>query len=126
MKRVYSRAISLFAIAALLFTQLAVSAYACPMLADALNAQDEVISALASSADDADMGQLGLCQKHCENGQQSVSESGAPLASVVLAPAFVVSLPAVQASSVPSTALYPALIHATSPPLRIRDCCFRI
>lgn len=126
MKRVYSRAVSLFAIVALLFSQLAVSAYACPMLAESMRARDVVIDASASSCDETDMGQPSLCQKHCENGQQNVNDAGSPLASVALAPAFVVSLPIVPSPVVRSATLYPSLVHATSPPLSIRNCCFRI
>ncbi len=126
MKRLHRRIISLFAIAALLFTQLAVSAYACPMLMQSLGDQDEAVSASASTSDELDVPQPGLCQKHCQNEQQNVGDSVAPLSHVALAPAFVVSLPVIQPVLPVSADLSPSLPHATSPPLSIRNCCFRI
>lgn len=126
MKRIYRKAFSLFAIFALLFTQLAVSAYACPMLVQADDEQSVATSVSLSSVDETDAAQPGLCQKHCENGQQNVNDAGTPLASVTFAPAFVIALPTPQPSPVLATALFPYLLHATSPPIPIRNCCFRI
>ena len=62
MKRLYRKVISLFAIVALLFTQLAVSAYACPMLTQADGDQGVAVSISVSSADEADAALPGLCQ----------------------------------------------------------------
>lgn len=109
--------------------QLAVSSYACPMLAQAMGEQTEAVSADASASLSDEMDgvvQPGLCHKHCQDEQQSVSDSTTVIASIAFAPAFVVSLPVIQPSSVPTTTLSPSLLHATSPPLSIRNCCFRI
>lgn len=126
MKRICRKVTSLLAVVALLCTQLAVSAYACPMLTQTDGEQSMATSVSVPSAVEADVDQPGLCQKHCENGQQNVNDSGTGLASVTPAPAFVIALPTLQPSPVLGTAVFSSLLHAASPPIHIRNCCFRI
>ncbi|MBL8522585.1 MAG: hypothetical protein JNN20_02735 [Betaproteobacteria bacterium] len=126
MKRIHRKAVSLFAFVALLFAQFAVSAYACPMLTQGSGSQNAAVSNSVSSADEPDAAQPGLCQAHCEDGQQNVNDSAPTLASVDFAPAFVVYLQLVDLPSQLTTTLFPSLLHATSPPIPIRNCCFRI
>ena len=115
---------------AVVFAQLAVSAFACPMLTGVVGGQaevvDDIVDSVASSADAAPMSQPALCHKHCANDQQGVNDLPSPLASVAFAPAFVVTLPIMPAMTITAITLSPPLLHATSPPLSIRHCCFRI
>lgn len=68
-----------------------------------------------------------LCEQHCQYGTQSVNDAPQALAGVALAPAFVVTIAAlVVVSASPATAAQPSRLYAASPPLSIRNCCFRI
>jgi hypothetical protein len=67
-----------------------------------------------------------LCQKHCENGQQIVNDTPQPLAAFSAAQALVVALIVDPPAPQSAIDLAPSLLHATSPPLSIRHCCFRI
>ena len=125
MTRINKRIVSLWLLVAMVFMQLAVSAYACPMLADALHAKTEMVSA-DPCCDHAGIAQPGLCQKHCQDGQQNVSDSPAPLPALTYAAPVVLDLAITQSTSFSTTTLLPSLLHATSPPLSIRHCCFRI
>ena len=111
----------------MLFSQLAVSAFACPVQATPFVAPLHMAMAdCASSADMQGSGQPALCHQHCQNDAQNTGDAPQPLASVLLAPSFVanLSLPVFIASRTLTPA--PVLLHATSPPLAIRNCCFRI
>lgn len=125
MTRLNKRIVSLWLLVAMVFMQLAVSAYACPMLADALHATTEMVSA-DPCCDHAGIAQPGLCQKYCQDGQQNVSDSPAPLPALTYAAPVVLDLAITQSTSFSTTTLLPSLLHATSPPLSIRHCCFRI
>jgi hypothetical protein len=124
MNSITRKLVSLLGIVAVVFAQLLVSAYACPML---LMGADDV-SAATPQADTCadDMASPALCQKHCENAQQNINDAPQPLAGVALAPAFAVKLPAVMGMALSVPALQPSLLHATSPPHAIRHCCWRI
>ena len=81
MTRLVRRITALLAIAALAFTQLAVSAYACPKDMPAGAHHAAVVS-----ADDCDMpATANLCERHCDYSASSVQSSPAP----VLAPELV-------------------------------------
>lgn len=113
----------------LLFAQLAVSAYACPLLD---KEQTMVGGGMANMPGCTGMGMdkssPALCTAHCDTGHQSASTSGAPNVQpfvpcsleVVLAPFERYSLSLVSSlESVPLT-------RSTAPPLAIQHCCFRI
>ena len=74
MKRLVRRITACFAIAALAFAQMAVSAYACPMpMTEAQTLASE------SSADPCEMsGNSNLCERHCDYGASSVQASPVP------------------------------------------------
>ena len=123
MNRVTRKLVSLIGIVAVVFAQLAVSAYACPMEFAAL---DEAVGVPETNSSGRDASAPALCQKHCENAQQNVNDTPQPLAGVSLASAVVVTLAIDRAMSLPAKAATSSLHHATSPPLSIRNCCFRI
>jgi hypothetical protein len=117
MNRFWKRVGGWAGIVALVFAQLAVSAYACPA------APAEAMPAVAP-CHQADQDNANLCQKHCHDSQQS--QHASPVVSDAFVPGFVatVDLPPIGASS--ASAGEPALLHATSPPASIRNCCLRI
>lgn len=120
--------VSFFAIAAVLFTQLAVSAYACPMLLKqfAMPMQMQMNGDSDQACDDMAMNQPALCQHYCEDSQQIVKDAQVDQPSITLASFFVINFTAMISSFEPSLIIAPSLHHATSPPLTIRNCCFRI
>jgi hypothetical protein len=112
---------SLIAIAAVLFTQLAMSAYACPMMSAGL----AVTPCLEmTSSTDLPMDQPGLCHKHCQNEQQNLGAFDSAAAAIASAPGFEITLQLAAPVSLPATT--PALQHPISPPLPIRHCSLRI
>lgn len=71
MSRNLRRACACLAIATLVFSQLAVSAYVCPM-----NMADSANYASDSRGDDGGMpGSSSLCERHCDYGASSVQSS---------------------------------------------------
>ena len=126
MNRVYRKLAGWIGIVAVVFTQFAVSVYACPLLLQSLNEGADTVSLSDPTSGSPDFVSAGLCQKHCENGQQNVNDSPQPLLSDMLAPTFVVSQLINPPEPLPVMALAPSLLRATSPPLSIRNCCFRI
>ena len=121
----------LLALVSLLFMQLAVAAYACP----SLNLQ-QLHDTAGVSADHAamtgcegmDMEQPSLCHAHDQTGNQSLDKPEAPHVAPFMPAALLLAVNALDVT-VPATALQPEmplLQHATSPPLAIRHCCFRL
>ncbi|HEX9390981.1 MAG TPA: hypothetical protein VF928_06685 [Usitatibacteraceae bacterium] len=125
MAQLKKRGFSIWVLVALIFMQLAQSAYACPMMAQTA-IEPAMAAGASSSPDDMDMAQPGLCQNHCEYGQQNVNDASSPWASLIMAPSFVAFLPVIEPVSLPPASFFPALIRATAPPISIRNCCFRI
>ncbi len=150
MPRALQRLISVFAITAVLFTQLAVSAYACPMQFAAMEndavaetTQPSTASAPPAAMDcdgmemsaamdmdtDVGMSHPALCQHHCKNEQQNVSDTPLDLAPITFASTRIVDWVEPLLSTSLLHAIHvstPSLHHATSPPASIQHCCFRI
>ena len=125
--RLLAAGIALFS---LLFTQLAVAAYACPVPGTGSPAVSKLII-------DPDMPGCqempfdphapSLCDAHCDNVPQSADSPSAPAAAPFVQAALTVVL-AVDEVSRPIRSL-PAgarLTRPGAPPLIIRNCCFRI
>ncbi len=127
LKRLIARA----SIAAVLFTQLAVAAYACPTLAGPANvisaAIMEDMHAAMPGCEKRNSGNPNLCLQHCEAGDQSVQTL--PQVSV---PAFAsistrAVIEPVQPKSTPGIAVATAAPEReTSPPPLIRFGVLRI
>ena len=129
-----TRAIKRFAacigIAALLFSQLAVAAYACPIvmnsgeIANVLTAEDMHLS--MPGCEESDGGNPNLCLEYSQAGSQAVqSTPQAPLPAVVMTPVAVVDFP--------QPANHPGIIalsilpeRETSPPPLLRFGFLRI
>ena len=126
MNRFTRKLVSLLGIVAVLFAQLAVSVYACPLQFTAWDAAASTAGAPEINSSGRDSKAPALCQKHCDNAQQNVSDTPQPLASVSFIPAFAFTLLLEQPAPFTVTAPTTFLLHATSPPHAIRNCCFRI
>lgn len=126
MNRLTRKLVSLVGIATVLFAQLAVSAYACPLQFMGLDDAVTMVSAHAANSSERAVSSPALCQKHCENGEQNVNDTPQSPVSVLFAPAVFATLSLDWIASVPLTITKPSLLHATSPPLSICNCCFRI
>ena len=112
---------------AVLFSQLAVSAYACPGADSMARAAVAPQDAPPCHEQPVDKPATPLCQAHCQQGDQSSDARAASLPAV----AFV----ALPSSGTLATPLHdvrvieaqPSLLdRPTGPPLSVRHCCFRI
>ena len=122
MKRTYRQLASWIGIIAVVFAQLALSAYACPMaqVPVAANAQ---VGAADCCADGASVS-ASLCYEHCKDSKVVSPDASPDLPDFVAA--FVVSVPLAQDALSSGTALSAQTIERPSPPLSVLNCCFRI
>lgn len=120
--------VSLLSIVAMVFAQMAVAAYACPMQFQGLDNAVAKVSASAADAGESDSASPALCKRHCENEQQNVNDSPQAPAAFSFETALTLTLPLVMQSATLRDApvTTPSLRNATAPPLSIRHCCFRI
>jgi len=128
--RALHRLVAKIGIAAVLFTQLAVAAYACPVLME----PDHNMSARKTAAghaampgcEKADAGNPNLCLHHCQAGTQSV-ESAPQLPMLAASPMLLTLVEAVQpVAGFGITALSVLAERETSPPPLIRFRVLRI
>ena len=119
---------ALITLFSLLFTQLAVAAYVCPSLSPPAVSTAIADHSAMTGCTGMDERQPGLCKAHCDVGRQSLDTPAAPHVAPFVAAALACVLPgailaepvhAAQAGATP-------LRQATSPPIAIRHCCFRI
>jgi hypothetical protein len=113
-------------LSAMLFAQLAVSAYACPAISAAVESAQAAHTPPCHGSVSNDSDQPALCQAHCQDGQQNVNDLQ-PFALAAFVPAFIVTIIDSAAQMLEQVRpASPSLLHSTSPPLSIRNCCFRI
>ncbi|MQA37054.1 hypothetical protein [Rugamonas aquatica] len=113
----------------LLFAQLAVSAYACPVLDKAQTVEAVGMANMPGCTDmSMDKSSPALCGAHCDTGHQSADISGTPAVQPFMACSLEVVLPNIERSALPLASSLESvpLTRATAPPLAIRHCCFRI
>ena len=122
MNRLWRRIGGWAGIVALVFAQMAVSAYACP----ALTVEAEAPASVSMPCHDPDGGTANLCQKHCHDSQQSQSAAASMPAAFSAAFVAIVPQPATSVAATVACLDGPALLHANSPPPSIRNCCLRI
>lgn len=117
-------------IVGILFSQLAVSAHACSTVAGEPEAgasrQGEQTPTQALPGDKHGAGSAALCQTHCQDGQKTLGDGTASHVLPVFVPASMMLLAADAPRLLPATFQTTDLFRATSPPLSIRNCCFRI
>jgi hypothetical protein len=125
-RRPWRRALSVLALLAILFSQLAVAAYACPNMAPAMAQMEEGVEAMPCCAE-PDPEAPQLCWQHYQAGKQSADRPDAPTVSAVVAILHVMPAPplATPPAAAPGTFHPPALERRVEPPASIRNCCFR-
>ena len=125
-------AIVLFALVNLLFMQLAVAAYVCPVglsgearteMADMKAAGMPCAETMAQAPDDA---QPGLCAAHCKADQQTSDKPGLPALAALAGPANDYPLLRVNLPSQAPPLQSPLLARAGAPSVAVRHCCFRL
>jgi hypothetical protein len=123
---------AIVAISSMLFMQLAVAAYACPEILS--GSQNNVTSATAMAGDMAncdgmDPAQPALCHSyvHGEAAKQSLDKNPVPNVPPFVPAALMLTLQVVDVA-LPALQTYRpiALTRTSSPPIAIRNCCFRI
>ncbi len=113
---------ALITLLCLLFSQLAVAAYACPGQRAPMTAQAMV------NCSEMDSAQPGLCAAHCDNAQQTV-DAGTPLHAPPFIQAALNCTVDFSTDIAPGRSAVddrPVLTRTTAPPLSICHCCFRI
>ena len=120
------------ALTGMLFGQLAVAAYACPVLGAYLQAgASSSSSASAESCCDPasiDTEQPALCRAHCDQGAQAFEKaaSAPPVPGPASTPLVVVVGPHKSVPPVPPGEQNSLLARVTAPPVALRHCCLRI
>ena len=110
------RITSLLGIVAIVFAQVALAVHHC----DATRMPHVSMAAPCHATSD-----VPACPAHCEDQLQTVDTL--PLvASFDFVPIFALRLYDVDKDAMPCARLDPALLHATSPPASIRNCCLRV
>ena len=122
MNRTLRRCAALLGLCALLFADLSVAAYACPM--DGAPS----VSASAGMPEGCAAVQPNLCKAHCYSGQDLPGQAATDVPAVSLVHGLVASLylPALRAivPGFQSGQYTPS--PANDPPATIRNCCFRL
>lgn len=117
--------IACFALFSMLFMQLAVASYSCPMMMESLQTAQTM-----QDCEGMDREQPTLCHTHVvgEAAKQSLDTAELPQVQPFVPAGLVMTLPVIDASYF-SLAVLPVsivLIRSTSPPVSILHCCFRI
>ena len=115
---------ALFALFSVLFMQFAVASYACPMM---VSGTTESVMTAMPGCNGLDVEKPNLCLSHCQSSEQSLDKPEVPVFPAA-APVPVLSS-SIDLLSLGQPALersQPTLARANSPPLAIRNCCFRI
>ncbi len=121
------RRLAIIAILCLLWAQVAVAAYACPVLLQDL---ESAVAAAGSGGDappcsEHDASRPGLCLAHCNPGTLSLTQYQVDTPPAILLPLHpVLPAPVPAAQCAPAVPAAPAQ-HAASPPLSVLYCCFR-
>lgn len=121
---------ALLLLVSLVFMRMAVAAYVCPgatLAADVSASARVAMPCGASMALVVDAGQANLCKAHCEAGRQSADTYKLPLlAAAALQATVFPPVLAIGPSASQPRVQSPLMQRATSPPLAVRHCCFRI
>jgi hypothetical protein len=133
LRRAFRRWLSGWLMLAILFTQIATAAYACPMLlADRASDAGAAMPCMEMMSKGAglDADQLGLCIQHCQFGstQQPAEALQVLVADVPALVALFTVAPVIDQLLTPASlaARQHGRAQAPEPPLSIRLCCFRI
>lgn len=122
---------ALLLLVSLVFMRMAVAAYVCPGATPAAAAVSASATAAMPCGESmvlvVDASQPNLCKAHCEAQRQSADTYKLPLlaAAAVQAAGFLPVL-AIGPNASQPLIQSPLMQRATSPPLAVRHCCFRI
>ena len=121
---------ALFALISLLFMQLALANYVCPIasskVAETAAMPQASMPCAQFMAVNMDYAQPNLCKAHCQGNQQSADTYKLPPpAAATIASAFFPP-PATAPIAVGLPLQTPLLRRSTAPALSVRNCCFRI
>jgi hypothetical protein len=123
---------ALLMLVSLLYAQLAVAAYACPLQSGAPTKAAMAVASMAEMPGCTEMGmdksRPALCGAHCDAGHQSADTPAAPVVAPFIPCALELVLPplAQAAAAFASASESLPLTRSTAPPLSIQHCCFRI
>lgn len=124
---------AIVAIFSMLFMQLAVASYACPEMSAGASSAVFVGASMMNDmpgCDGMDPEQSTLCHlsAYGEPPKQSLDKSATPLVPPFMPVELVLILAIFDMSALPALPSYPpiALTRTSSPPIAIRNCCFRI
>lgn len=113
---------ALLVIATLFFSQFAVAAHVCPMIAlGVTEATNDDAAAPCQMASDS----TALCQQHCTDGHRTVVDTFAAL-PIMFVPTYAVPIPLLQEPIPTAPSRDATLAHALGPPLAITHCCWLI
>jgi hypothetical protein len=112
---------ALIALVSLLFMQLAVAAYACPM-------QTHQTVAPIADCHGIDRQNASLCAAHAEAGKQSLDKAATPAVQPFVAAAVLVEVTGLDQLMPQGVSFVASDVPATgaAPPMSILHCCFRI
>lgn len=118
----------LFAVLSLLFMQLAVAGYACPVdnKVGEIAAMAETGMPCAGDMTAIDMDQPGLCHAHCQPAQQTADKVQVPAPAGAIASGFICTVEPSRSFTPTRPAQAPLLLRSSAPPIAVRNCCFRI
>lgn len=129
MTRASRRFVAKLLIAAMLFLQLAVAAYACPGFSQADDMSMSAAMAEEMPMEGCTMGdqvQPNLCKQHCEQNSQALDQSPPAALALPVLPLLAVVTTEPEPRCAVSEAPREFLARATAPPSAIRFCVFRI
>jgi hypothetical protein len=121
LRRSHRLVAALIALVSLLFMQLTVAAYACPI-------QSNEPVAMAADCQGMDRMNPSLCAAHADAGKQSLDKAATPAVQPFVAAAVLVEVTGLDQLMPASVRFMPSAVPATgaAPPISIRHCCFRI
>lgn len=119
----------LFALCSLLFMELAIAGYACPVDTGKLETVAMAVAGMPCAGEMSsrmDSEQPGLCNAHCQSAQQTVDKVQSPAPMGAMATGFIYAIELVRRAPPAHPPQAPSLLRTTAPPISIRNCCFRI
>lgn len=121
-RRTFRSVTASLAIFSLLFANLALAAYACPIDSPVMQANQQ--EAEQSGYVTQDFATANLCEAHCQDEQGQSSSATLPLLAFVAA--YVTPIAVAAPAGVAPFPAAPLLSRTTSPPHAITHCCWRI
>ena len=117
LRRSHRLVAALIALASLLFMQLAVAAYACPMQSKPM-----------ANCHGMDRDSPSLCHAHAETVKQSLDKAATPDVQPFIAAAVLGEVTGLEQLMPPGVRSLPSAVPAAgaAPPISILHCCFRI